>query len=564
MDSEKRNLILAMVASMAIFAGYYYFYERSSSPAVEEHQSVSQPAAAQPLQELMPSLIHTPLSYDEAKKGPQLTVETKSLKGSISLKGARLDDLLLLNYKDSTNSTSEPVRLLSPSGTKNAYYMESGWISNDKNIEMPTSSTLWKADKQTLSPNVPVTLSWQNPQGIEFRRTLSIDDEYMITVTDTIQNTSSNSFQAYSYGLISRLNTEENSSSYALHEGGVGYLEGKLKEEKFKDIESEKTFSYGSTGGWLGFTDKYWLTALIPYQSQNVTAKFRSIGSEGQHRYQADFISPSVMIQPGMSVQNTFHFYAGAKSVDILDAYEKNLNIPHFDLAIDFGWFYFITKPLFFALQKLHDFLGNFALSIIALTLLIRSLLFPLANKSYQSMAKMKELQPQLNRIKEQAGDDKMKLNQEMMALYKQHKVNPVSGCLPMLLQIPILFAIYKVLLISIEMRHAPLFGWIKDMSAPDPTTIFNMFGLIPWDPPSFLMIGALPILMGGTMYLQQKLSPQPMDDIQSKMFLIMPFLFTYMLAQFPAGVVFYWTLTNILAIAQQWALTKMSAKGKK
>jgi YidC/Oxa1 family membrane protein insertase len=564
MDSEKRNLILAMVASMAIFGGYYYFYERNNPPAVQEQTASTTPAPAQPSQELLPTPVAAPLSYEDAKKGSQVKVETPSLRGSISLTGARLDDLLLLNYKETTDPESGPVRLLAPAGTKNAYYMESGWISSDKNIHMPTASTVWTADKQTLSPNSPVTLSWKNAQGIEFKRIFTIDDQYMVTVTDSIQNTSQQSFQAYSFGLISRLNTEENSSSYALHEGGVGYLDGKLKEEKFKDIESEKTFTYGSTGGWLGFTDKYWLTAIVPYQSQSVTAKFRSIGAEGQHRYQADFISPAVTIQPGMTVQNTFHFYAGAKSVDILDSYEKNLNIPHFDLAIDFGWFYFITKPLFFALQKLHDLLGNFALSIIALTLLIRALLFPLANKSYQSMAKMKELQPQLNRIKEQAGSDKVKLNQEMMALYKQHKVNPVSGCLPMLLQIPILFAIYKVLLISIEMRHAPLFGWIKDMSAPDPTTIFNVFGLIPWDPPSFLMIGALPILMGGTMYLQQKLSPQPMDEMQSKMFLIMPFLFTYMLAQFPAGVVFYWTLTNILAIAQQSALTKMSLKGKK
>jgi YidC/Oxa1 family membrane protein insertase len=563
MDSEKRNLMLAMLASMVIFAGYYYFYERQQQPAPQEQTPQSaQTTPQRPLQEAIPSLPVTPLSYEDAKKGPQVGIKSNTLSGSLSLTGARLDDLLLTTYKETPDANSGPVRLLSPAGTPEAYYMESGWLPSDKNIQTPTSTTIWSADKKTLSPGNPVTLLWKNPQGIEFRRTFSIDDQYMVTITDSLHNGSSNAFQAYSYGLISRNTTQENGGSYALHEGAVGYLENKLKEEKFKDIDSEKSFTYNSTGGWFGFTDKYWLTTLAPAnQSQNITAKFRSVG---QNRYQADFTSVPVMIQPGMTVQNAFHFYAGAKSVEILDGYEKTLNIPHFDLAIDFGWFYFITKPLFFVLQKLHDILGNFALAIVGLTLLIRALLFPLANKSYQSMAKMKELQPQLNRIKEQAGDDKIKLNRDMMALYKQHKVNPVSGCLPMFLQIPVLFAIYKVLLISIEMRHAPLFGWIKDMSAPDPSTLFNLFGLIPWAPPSFLMIGALPLLMGFTMYLQQKLSPQPMDEMQSKMFLIMPFIFTYMLAQFPAGVVFYWTLTNILAIAQQWAIAKIGQKGKK
>ncbi|HCI48437.1 MAG: membrane protein insertase YidC [Alphaproteobacteria bacterium RIFCSPHIGHO2_01_FULL_41_14] len=565
MDSEKRNLMLAMMASLAIFAGYYYFYERHQHPVTQQQPAQTAEAAPQQTvaQDLPLPLSSVPLSYEEAKKGTQIAIKTNTLSGSLSLTGARLDDLLLTQYKETTNPDSGSVRLLSPAGTAHAYYMESGWVSPDKTIGMPTATTVWTADKSTLSPGNPVTLSWKNPQGVEFRRLVTIDDQYMITVTDSIQNGSTHNFQAHSFGLISRTNPEENSNSYALHEGAVGYLEGKLKEEKFKDIQNEKAFTYGSTGGWFGFTDKYWLTALVPFQSQNVTAKFRSVGTEGQNRYQADFTSPATLVQPGMTVQNTFHFYAGAKSVDILDGYEKTLNIPHFDLAIDFGWFYFITKPLFFVLQKLYDVLGNFALSIIVLTLMIRALLFPLANKSYQSMAKMKDLQPQLTRIKEQAGDDKVKLNRDMMALYKQHKVNPVSGCLPMFLQIPVLFAIYKVLLISIEMRHAPLFGWIKDMSAPDPTSFFNLFGLIPWAPPSFLMIGALPLLMGGTMFLQQKLSPQPMDAMQSKMFLIMPFIFTYMLAQFPAGVVFYWTLTNILAIAQQWAIMQMDHKKK-
>ncbi|MFN7662454.1 MAG: membrane protein insertase YidC [Alphaproteobacteria bacterium] len=549
-----------MAASVAIFAGYHYFYERHQQPQVS--QTLAPITSNEKTTDVVAVETPTPLtlSYEDAKKGPQVSIKTPKLQGSLSLKGARIDDLLLTDYKETTDSNSPPVRLLSPAGTKDAYYMEAGWVSSDKSIEMPNSSTIWTANKNSLSPETPVTLSWKNPQGIEFRRTIAVDNQYMITVTDSISNTSSKPIQVSPYSLISRTNLQEPNGSYALHEGGVGYLENKLKEEKFKDIEKEKSFTYESKGGWFGFTDKYWLAALIPSQSSSSTVKFRSVG---ENRYQTDFTQTAREIQPGSSAQNTFHFYAGAKSVDILDGYEKTLNIHNFDLAIDFGWFYFITKPLFFALQKLYMILGHFGLAIIALTLLIRAALFPLANKSYQSMEKMKSLKPQLDRIKEQAGDDKIKLNQEMMALYKQNKVNPASGCLPMLLQMPVLFAIYKVLLISIEMRHAPLFGWIQDLSAPDYTTIFNLFGLIPWDSPSFLMIGALPLLMGGTMYLQQKLSPQPMDDMQAKMFLVMPFIFTYIVAQLPAGVVFYWTLTNILAIVQQWALPKMGQRKK-
>ena len=558
MDLEKRNLLLAMIASIAIFGGYYFFYEKpqleiqNQAPASKQSASFITPTAST-------APVAAPSTYADAlSSAKRVTFKSNAVSGSISLTGARIDDLFLTHFKNSLSPNSGPTPLLQPKATKDSYYMESGWVSSEPSTEMPSTNTVWSADKQTLMPGETLTLRWKNAAGVDFIRTITLDDAYLFTVTDTIKNNSNRILQVSPYALLSRKGTEEKgSTSYALHEGAVGYLDGKLKEEKYKDIQSEKNFNYKSRGGWLGFTDKYWLGALLPDQNLDVVANFKATGTDQQMRFQTDFIGQGVLLHKGMSSSHTFHFYAGAKAVDILDAYEQKLNLPHFDLAIDFGWFYFITRPLFFVLKTLHQFFGNFALAIVVLTLVIRGILFPLASKSYKSMAKMKELGPELNRIKESAGEDKMRLNQEMMALYKKHKVNPVSGCLPMFLQIPVLFAIYKVLLISIEMRHAPLFGWIKDMSAPDPTTLFNLFGLIPWMPPSFLMIGALPIFMGFTMFLQQKLSPQPMDAMQSKMFLLLPFLFTYMLAQFPAGVVFYWSLTNILAIVQQWALSR-------
>ncbi len=557
MNTENKNLLLATVACVLIFVGFHFFYEKPRMEQVQQQVVTQNPAAAIPELALAPTL--TPLTNDQAlKASPRVSIKTSLLKGSISLKGARIDDLILTKYHETTNPDSSDVALLAPAGTEHSYYLESGWILNTPNTQLPDSQSVWSASQALLTPETPVTLSWTNSQGVTFEKIISVDDKYMFTVKERIRNNSGASLVASPYGLISRKNPEVSSASYALHEGAVGYLDNKLQEIKYKSLDDDKKETYSNTKGWLGLTDKYWLTALIPDQAQNVTAAFRST-DEGASRYQADFLSSNLVVPANSSAESSYRFFAGAKAVELLDAYEKDLGIPHFDLAVDFGWFYFITKPLFFVLEWLHGFLGNFGLAIIALTIMIRTLLFPLANKSFKSMAKMRSLQPELNRMKEQCGDDKVKFNQEMMAFYKKNKVNPVSGCLPMVLQIPVLFAIYKVLLISIEMRHAPFYGWIHDLSAPDPTTLFNLFGLIPWTPPSFLMIGALPILMGGTMFLQQKMSPQSLDPIQAKMFLIMPILFTYMLGQFPAGVVLYWTCTNLLAILQQWGMTKLS-----
>ncbi len=562
MSTENKNLLLATIACVLIFVGFHFFYDK---PRLEQLQQ-QQEATSQPTESTIPEVsaapvtVAVPLTNEQAlKAAPRIGIKTPLLRGSLSLKGARIDDLILTKYHETTNSDSPDVMLLSPSGTEHPYYLESGWVLNASGIQFPDSQTVWTPSQALLTPETPVTLSWTNGQGVTFEKIVSVDDKYMFTVKERIINNSATSFVASPYGLISRKNPEISSTSYALHEGAVGYLDNKLQEIKYKTLDDDKKETYTNTKGWLGITDKYWLTALIPDQAQNVTAAFRAVDAQGEPRYQADFLSTSLIVPAKSSAESSFRFFAGAKAVELLDAYEKDLSIPHFDLAVDFGWFYFITKPLFFVLEWLHDFLGNFGLAIIALTIMIRTLLFPLANKSFKSMAKMRSLQPELTRMKEQCGDDKVKFNQEMMAFYKKNKVNPVSGCLPMVLQIPVLFAIYKVLLISIEMRHAPFYGWIHDLSAPDPTTLFNLFGLIPWTPPSFLMIGALPILMGGTMFLQQKMSPQSLDPIQAKMFLIMPILFTYMLGQFPAGVVLYWTCTNLLAILQQWGMTKLS-----
>ncbi len=562
MNSEHRNLIVAVVASLAVMAGFHFFYEKPHLEEAAKEQLAPQDTKPTAIADNLP----TPPSVafvetEQALQTPRIAIETPSLKGSINLQGARIDDLVLTKYEMTTNPHSPKVTLLSPKGTKSAYYADFGWVSSQAGLTLPTTDTVWTAPTDAkLTPSSPVTLQWTNPQGIAFEREISIDDQYMFHIVDRVKNNSTQPLSLSFYGFVNRSNPEVSGTSYALHEGMVGYLGGKLKEAKFKDLEETPKESYQTTGGWLGITDnKYWLTALIPDQKEGVLATYRFTGTTQHPKFQADFLANGKTVLPGGTAEGSAYLFAGPKSVEILDAYEAKLGIPHFDLAVDFGWFYFITKPLFVVLKWLYGICGNLGIAILLLTFLIRLALFPLANKSFKSMARMKSIQPELARLKEECGDDKMKFNQEMMAFYKKNKINPVSGCLPMILQIPVFFAIYKVLLISIEMRHAPFFGWIHDLSAPDPTTVFNLFGLIPWDPPSFLMIGALPLLMGLTMFLQQKMSPQPtIDPIQSKMLLFMPILFTYMLAQFPAGLVLYWTFTNILSIAQQWAMTDL------
>lgn len=575
MNTENKNLILVVTLSLLILGGFHYFYERPRAEAMILEQQKKQALIQQTGgNDVIPSSATVTAPVETSAAGviandKRIPIETPSLKGSITVRGGRIDDLTLVKYHTEIDPSSPNIVLLAPNNTENPYYAEFGWGSSAVDIDLPGSDTVWHVEGEKLTPNSPIILSWKSASGLLFERTISVDENYMFTIHQKVHNLSQSTVNLNSYAFISRGGTPPVSEFFISYEGPIGYLNTKLNHHSYKDLIEKKKIEVSSQGGWLGITDKYWLTAIIPNQEDNVTASFKGnsvrndmdYGIKDKNRYQTSYRGPVVSLAPKGTTETTTHFFAGAKSVELLDAYEKSLNIPSFDLAVDFGWFYFITKPIFYALSFFHKLLGNFGLGILLLTILMRILFFPLANKSFRSMSRMRQLQPEMLKIKERYGDDKMRMNQEMMEFYKKNKVNPVSGCLPMLIQIPVFFALYKVLFVTLEMRHAPFYGWIHDLSAPDPTTLFNLFGLIPWTPPGFLMIGVLPLLMGITMLLQQKLNPQPMDPMQAKVFLIMPVLFTYLLAQFPAGLVLYWTWSNVLAIAQQWYIMRLGAK---
>ena len=437
-------------------------------------------------------------------------------------------------------------------GAPKSYYAEFGWVGSSNDLKLPGPNTRWKSDQTELKPGKPVTLSWDNQAGLLFERTYKIDDHYMITAIQRVTNSKKNSVGLFPYGLVARSGTPKTLGFYILHEGPLGVFDGTLREYDYDDLQETRKVELSSTGGWIGITDKYWLAALIPDQNIGSTYRFVHSLKNKDDRHQVDYLGQETRIEPGQTTETVSRLFAGAKEVKLLDAYSEQYGISNFDLAVDFGWFYFLTKPFFYAISWLFSYLGNFGLAILAFTVFVKIVFFPLANKSYKSMAKMRELTPKLMAMREQFGDDKMRLNQEMMALYKQEKVNPASGCLPILVQIPVFFALYKVLFVNIEMRHAPFYGWIKDLSVADPTSIFNFFGLIPWTPPDFMIIGAWPVLMGLTMWLQQRLNPQPTDPVQAKVFMFLPLFFTFLLGTFPAGLVIYWTWNNLLSIAQQ------------
>lgn len=551
---EKRNLWIACTLSAFIFLGWNYFFDQPKKIAPRK-ESVSVAKAPDGRAPVTPA---SSLTREEALKETQrISIDTPELRGSINLKGAKIDDLVLKNYRLTVDPQSPNVDLLEPEGTKHAYYSEFGWLSEKKSIVLPDASTVWTANNTILTPATPVTLQSENAQGFIFEKTISVDKKYLFTITQRVSNRSGEELPIQCYGLIGRHGTPETQGFFILHEGPIGFLNNKLVEVTYKDLQKSPALQ-NTVGGWLGMTDKYWLTALIPDQREELKTGFRETGGAGQEHYQADFMTAAHIVKPGESFDYTSHFFAGAKVLEILDGYEETLGVKHFDLAVDFGWFYFLTKPIFYILTWTHEWLGNFGLAIMLLTILLKIAFFPLANKSYRSMGRMKKLQPEMEKIRARYSDDKLKMNQEVMELYKREKVNPMAGCLPMFVQIPVFFALYKVLFVSIEMRHAPFYGWIHDLSVPEPTTIFNLFGLIPWTPPVFLMLGAWPLVMGITMFVQQKLNPPPADPMQAKVFMLMPFLFTYMLASFPAGLVIYWTWNNILTIAQQWTMMRL------
>ena len=489
---------------------------------------------------------------DAIKQSDRINISNEKIFGTISLNGALIDDVTLKNYKETLNEDSKQVVILNPKKSENGYFLETGWATSE-NIKVPNHNSKWRViGNNTLAPKQPVTIQWNNNEGLIFKKKLIIDDKYLIIVEDSVQNLSQKNINLFHYSQITRNKKPDVQNFYILHEGLIGVVGEELKELSYEDI-IEKKESYKNNSGWFGITDKYWLSAIIPQKGKNFNAEFTY-----DKQFKANYIiTDPTIINSNETKKNIATLFIGAKEVSVVDGYAEQSGINKFDLAIDWGWFFYFTKPIFFVIDYLYKISGNFGIAIILLTAAVRLIFFPLANYSFVSMAKMKALQPEMQRLKDLYKDDKQKIQMEMMNLYKREKVNPVSGCLPVLIQLPFFFAIYKVLFVTLEMRHAPFFGWIQDLSAPDPTTIFNLFGLIPWDPPSFLIIGIWPILMGLTMWIQQKLNPAPPDPIQAKIFMFFPFFLTILLASFPSGLVVYWTINNVLTMAQQYVIIR-------
>ena len=547
--NEQKNLLLAIVASLIILLIFQYLFP-TERKMIEENVEAENQIKEVPQEKI--------LDREEIVKNNKRIYfsESSRIKGSISLIGARFDDVILKDYKDTIKPESRQVTLLSPNNTLNPYFVELGWMSQE-NINLPNKNSEWQLiEGKELGPENHITIKWVSPEGIEFFRKIEVDKDYLITVEQKVTNVSNKDISLTQYGRINRTGTPKTSGFYILHEGPIAVLNERLIEIDYDDIIEEGSKSVISKGGWVGITDKYWLAALIPDQRSRIEGGFKAV-LKNIERYQAQYTSNEIVLDKGETASVKSNVFIGAKEVDLLDKYSNQLSIEMFDRAVDFGWFYVITKPLFLLLHKLSDLFGNVGLSILALTVLIRIVLFPLANKSFKSMSKMKILTPKMTEIRERYKTDKLKMQQEIMALYKSEKVNPLSGCLPILIQIPIFFALYKVLFVTLETRHAPFYGWVKDLSAPDPTTIFNLFGLFNFMPPSFLMIGAWPLLMALTMYLQQKLNPAPPDPLQAKIMSFLPLMFLFLFATFPAGLVIYWTWNNILSIGQQWIIMK-------
>ena len=552
---DTKNVIAAISLSAAVIILYSLFF----APPVVDQKNISNDknTSSQNSSSDAPSLAQDEkiikISRDEAlEENERILFENDKIKGSISLLGSSIDDLTFKNYTNTLNGDDNVV-LLNPKQSENGYYVETGWATTNKNIDLPNSKTLWEIEgNKKLTPNSSVKLSWKNNQNIKFTKEISIDNQYLFDIKQTIENNSDKTYNFYPYGQIIRNIAPEVTNFYILHEGLIGVFDDQLVEEDYDDIE-EKKYSINADAGWLGITDKYWIASLIPENGKSFRSDF-----DYKNKFRANFIeTDATEIGANEIKTNSIRAIVAAKEVNVIDGYAETENISKFDLAIDWGWFYFIVKPLFFAIQYFFNLAGNFGIAIIMITACIRLVFFPLANYSFKSMAKMKVLQPEMTRLKELHKEDKMKLQQEMMALYKREKVNPISGCLPIFIQIPFFFAIYKVLFVTIEMRHQPFFGWIKDLSERDPTSIFNLFGLIPWDPPSFLLIGVWPCLMGVSMWMQQKLNPTPPDPVQAKIFMFFPLFLTVILAPFPAGLVIYWTINNILTMAQQYIIIK-------
>ena len=567
--NEQKNLYLAIGISIAIIIFFQILLPTQpiQPPTLEQNETL-EPATS--IDGQTSQLVEEIKSRDDViNTTKRVSFKNSSIQGSINLNGAIIDDLILSKYKTSLESNSDNIQLLLPDGTSNPYYIETGWKElKGTNIDLPNLETEWESDSLNLTPTNPVSLTWSNNQNVTFKINYSIDDEYMFSITQEIINNSNNSIEVFPYRLIKRINTPDTINFFILHEGLISLVNDELLEKNYDDIaedcssslQTKKSFCDNkSQGGWLGFTDKYWMSALIPDSDQSININYRH-ANNGRDSYRAGYVGQIYNITPNNSLSYGGKLFVGAKKLNVLSAYDEKLSIPRFTDAIDWGWFSFLTKPVSYAINWFYSYAGNFGLAIIAFTILMRLILFPLAQASFKSMAKMKKLQPDMQRLKETYPNDRQKMQQELMALYKKEGANPVAGCLPILVQIPIFFSLYKVLFVTIEMYHAPFYGWIHDLSAPDPLGLMTLFGIIPWDVPpllSIIDIGILPIFMGFTMWLQQKLNPAPADPTQAKIFALLPFVFTFVLAGFAAGLVLYWSVNNILSIAQQWFIQR-------
>ena len=581
---NNKNLLLATTLSVIIMISWAWFYEKprmekismqnnlqekpSSTQLESNNKTDSTPNSSTGLnkiseEEKTPISLKTRQEIIEDENNERIKISSNSLHGSINLRGARFDDLTLAKYFVKIDKKEEVV-LFSPAQSKDRYFVDFGFASSNLNLELPKNDTLWQADSNNLTPENPVTLSWTNSQNIEFKIKISLDENYLFTVVQSVKNNSAQAISIANYGRINRSILNLNKSAYILHEGLIGAFNGILNETTYEKILEENNLKFtdnGGSGSWLGITDKYWLSSIIPDKKISFEANFSHQLKNQNHLYYVDFIGQELAINQGEEISIEQHLFAGAKKVKILDSYNKELNLKLFDRAIDFGWFYFLTKPFFFVIEFLYKIFGNFGLAILGMTVIVKLALFPMANKSYEAIAKMKKLQPQMQKIREKFKDDKMALNREMMELYKKEKINPASGCLPIIIQIPVFFALYKVFYVTLDMRHAEFFGWIRDLSAPDPTTILNLFGLLPFEVSTTFTLGIWPILMGATMIIQQRLSPPPADPTQAKVLKYMPYGLTIVLATFPAGLVIYWTWSNALSIVQQIYINKKFKK---
>ncbi len=561
--NDNTNFIMAIALSIAILMGFHWFYE-----VPKQRSAQSQAQASAIIQKDVPvieAMIVPKQRKDVIATTKRIALENSNLRGSINLKGGRFDDISFTRYHETADNSSPEIVLLSPTGSNEehpAYYAELGWLGTDEKIKLPSADTEWQSDARKLTSGKTITLRWNNGQGLTFERAIGLDDSYMFTVTEKVTNTSGADITLIPFGLVSRHGLPKDTGTLMTsHEGLTAVLDGQLREKDYKKLKDEPLTTYTSKGGWIGIADVYWFTGIIPDQNDTLNARFLYSDVNGKKHYQSDVKSDPVTVKNGEHTTRTTHIFTGAKEVAALEHYGETLKLPMFDKAVDFGWFYFIAKPFFYVIDWLGKTFGNYGIAIIVFTILLRLVFFPLSESSYRSMARMKELQPEMNRLKERYGNDPVKMNEEVSKLYQKEKINPLSGCLPILIQIPVFFALYKVLLISIEMRHAPFYGWIQDLSAPDPSNLFTLFGLLPFTAPDFLHLGLWPLLMGITMFIQQKLTPPQADKTTQQVFTLMPIMFTFLFANMAAGLVIYWTLSNILAIAQQTLIKHRSNK---